>query len=118
MVIGSMASKPSSNTEKVSSDGTKATAQPKVEKMTISKSNAKNKGYGIFEVVGEIANNDSIKHSATLKATFYAKDGSIMGTALGAVNDVEPSQTKTFNLMTTDSVTGYSEFKVQIDTLL
>lgn len=70
------------------------------------------------QVDGEITNNDSGKHSATLKATFYATDGKIMGTATGAVNDVAPGETKTFSLMTTDSISGYATMKVQVDTLL
>jgi hypothetical protein len=87
------------------------------EKITISNSSAKNKGYGIWEVVGEAKNNDSTKHSGMLKATFYAKDGSIMGTAVGAVNDLESGSTKTFNLSSTDSVSGYANMKVEVDTL-
>lgn len=94
------------------------TSKPKTESITITNSSAKSKGYGMWEVVGEAKNNDSIKHSATLKATFYSTDGSIMGTAVGAVNDIEAAGTKTFNLITTDSVTGYKEMKVQVDTLI
>jgi len=126
VVIGAIAGggKPSSNTETVPNQEKNITSeaepteQPRVEKMTISNSTANSKGYGVFEVIGEITNNDSVKHSATLKATFYDRENKILGTAVGAVNDVEAGQTKTFNLMTTDSVDGYSEFKVQIDTLL
>jgi cytoskeletal protein RodZ len=92
-------------------------ATPKLEKMTISNSTAKQTQYGV-EVNGEIKNNDTIKHSATLKTTFYDKAGKIMGTAGGAVNDVEPGDTKTFTLMGTDNIAGYDHLKTQVDTLL
>jgi len=68
--------------------------------------------------VGEVTDNDSVKHSATLKATFYAEDGSILGTASGAMNEVAPGETKTFTLIGNDEIAGYKEMKVQIDTLL
>lgn len=91
--------------------------QEQSEAMTIKNSVYQNSN-GLQEVVGEITNNTGDKHSAMLKATFYAADGSIMGTATGAVNDVTSGETKTFNLLTTDEVAGYTEMKVQIDTLL
>jgi hypothetical protein len=93
-------------------------AEPVKEKMTIKNSTVTDKSYGIHQVDGEITNNDTGKHSATLKATFYSADGKIMGTASGAVNDVAPGETKTFSLMSTDSISGYKDMKVQVDTLL
>ena len=92
--------------------------EPVKEKMTIKNSTVTDKGYGMTQVDGEITNNDTGKHSATLKATFYAADGKIMGTASGAVNDVAPGETKTFSLMSTDNISGYKDMKVQVDTLL
>ena len=94
-----------------------AAEQAATEKMTIKNSAYKDNG-GLKQVVGEITNNDTTKHSAIVKATFYAADGSIMGTAAGAVNDVAAGETKTFTLLTTDEVAGYKDMKVQVDTLL
>ena len=74
--------------------------------------------YGMGKVDGEIKNNDSVKHSAFLKATFYDANNKIMGTASGAVNEVVPGETKTFTLVASGTVTGYSSMKVQIDTLM
>lgn len=126
-------SSPSSNTDRVSNtettqegeaagvqttSETQEKSQPTREKMTIANSTVKDKGFGIVEVVGEITNNDSTKHSATIKATFYDTEGKILGTAVGAINDVVPGQTKTFNLMSTDEISGYEEYKVEVDTLL
>lgn len=87
------------------------------EKITLSNATAKNKS-GFWQVDGEAKNNDTVKHSFTLKATFYDANGKILGTAVGAVNDLEPGDTKTYSLMSTDDVTGYKEMKVQIDTLI
>jgi hypothetical protein len=103
---------------KTASEQTTApTPSPKVEKMTISNSTAKQTQYGA-QVDGEIKNNDTIKHTATIKTTFYDKTGKIMSTAVGAVNDVEPGDTKTFTLMGTDSIAGYDHLKTQVDALL
>lgn len=110
-----------SNSDKTStsnSSSSSSSTETAKEKMTIKNSTVTDKGYGMNQVDGEITNNDSEKHSATLKATFYAADGKIMGTATGAVNDVAPGETKTFSLMTTDSISGYATMKVQVDTLL
>ena len=108
-----------SNSDKTStSNSPSSSTETAKEKMTIKNSTVTDKGYGMNQVDGEITNNDSGKHSATLKATFYAADGKIMGTATGAVNDVAPGETKTFSLMTTDSISGYANMKVQVDTLL
>lgn len=110
-----------SNSDKSStsnSSSSSSSTETAKEKMTIKNSTVTDKGYGMNQVDGEITNNDSGKHSATLKATFYAADGKIMGTATGAVNDVAPGETKTFSLMTTDSISGYANMKVQVDTLL
>lgn len=112
----------SSNSQSVPAASTgaqPATATPASDasKMTISNSSYSSSN-GMQQVVGEVKNNDSSKHSATLKATFYAADGSIKGTAEGAVNDVAAGETKTFTLMTSDDVAGYASMKVQVDTLL
>ena len=110
-----------SNSDKTStsnSSSSSSSTETAKEKMTIKNSTVTDKGYGMNQVDGEITNNDNGKHSATLKATFYAADGKIMGTATGAVNDVAPGETKTFSLMTTDSISGYANMKVQVDTLL
>jgi len=91
--------------------------KPAAEKMTI-KNSAYQEANGLKQVIGEITNNDMSKHTATIKATFYNTSGKIIGTAVGSVNDVAPSETKTFNLYTNDEVTGYKDMKVQVDTLL
>ena len=119
IVIGAIASASGSKSNKQSvpnsnssnSASAQSNAQAAAQTMTIKNSAYKDEN-------GEITNNDTGKHSATVKATFYATDGSIKGTASGAVNDVAPGETKTFTLLTTDDVTGYKDMKVQVDTLL
>jgi hypothetical protein len=107
---------PGSNSDKSATQAT-APAESQKEKLTI-KNSAYQEANGLKEVVGEVTNNDSGKHTATIKATFYDAGGKILGTAVGSVNDLAPSETKTFNLYTNDNVTGYKDLKVQIDTLL
>lgn len=125
IVIGAIAGAGNkSNTQTVpnSNSDTTATqsstpAKSQQEKITIKNSNY-SEANGLKQVVGEVTNNDSGKHSATLKATFYDAGGKILGTASGAVNDIAPGETKTFTLLTVDNVTGYKDMKVQVDTLL
>ncbi len=70
---------------------------------------------GITIVYGEVKNNDSIKHSLSLKTTFYDASRKILGTAVGAVNDLAAGETKTFTLMGPDEVAGYANTKTQVD---
>ena len=107
---------PNSNSDKTATQATTPT-QPKQEKLTIKNSNY-SEANGLKQVVGEVTNNDTGVHSATLKATFYDASGKILGTASGAVNEVAAGETKTFTLITADNVTGYKDMKVQVDTLL
>ena len=111
-----------SNTNTVPNSNSDANApasqtQSQKEKLTIKNSTFSDAN-GLKQVVGEITNNDSGQHSATLKATFYDANGKILGTASGAVNEIAPGETKTFTLITADNVTGYKDMKVQVDTLL
>lgn len=123
-IIASAAGGSKSNTQTVpnSNSDTNATqanqpAASQKEKLTI-KNSTYSEANGLKQVVGEVTNNDSGQHSATLKATFYDANGKILGTASGAVNEVAAGETKTFTLITADNVTGYKDMKVQVDTLL
>jgi len=87
------------------------------EKLTISNTSFTSQG-SYVRVIGEIKNNDSIKHTATLKATFYDANGKIVGTASGVVNEIAPGETKTIELMTADDVSTYTTLKVAVDTLI
>lgn len=87
------------------------------EKLTIKNSTYKESS-GMKQVIGEVTNNDSSKHTATIKATFYNADGQILGTAIGTVTDLAPAETKTFNLFTADDIANYKDMKIQVDTLL
>jgi hypothetical protein len=71
-------------------------------------------GYGT-EVQGEATNNDTVEHTALLKATFYDESGTIVGTADGVVNQLAPGDTKTFTLMSANAVRQYARLKVQVD---
>jgi hypothetical protein len=72
--------------------------------------------YGV-EVHGEAANNDKIEHTASIKATFYDEDGKIVGIADGIVNQIDPGDTKTFSLSSSEVITAFSRVKVQVDSV-
>jgi hypothetical protein len=71
-------------------------------------------GYGT-EVQGEATNNDTVEHSASLKATFYNESGKILGTADGMVTQLAPGETKTFTLLSTNPIPHHDRLKVQVD---
>lgn len=73
-------------------------------------------GYGT-EVQGEATNNDTVEHTAFLKATFYDESGKIVGTANGVVNQLAPGETKTFTLMSVNTIQQYARLKVQVDAI-
>ncbi len=67
------------------------------------------------EVQGEATNNDTVEHSALLKATLYDESGKIVDTADGAVSQLAPGETKTFSLLSLNAVQQYARLKVQVD---
>jgi hypothetical protein len=131
MIIGALSSgkngntdtQPAGNTNTQSNGSTdsgspapEASTAPQKEKITLSNATYKSE-YGTTTVIGEATNNDTVKHSMFLKATFYDANKKLLGTASGAVNEIAPGDTKTYTLMGTDDVSGYKEMKVQIDSL-
>lgn len=73
---------------------------------------------GITLVIGEAKNNDSKAHTFTLKVSFYDKDKKLLGTAVGAVNELNGGETKVFSAMATEDYTNADSYKVQLDTML
>ncbi|MFS8102093.1 nucleotide-binding protein [Lentzea alba] len=66
-------------------------------------------------VHGEAYNDGGTTKHLIIKVTFYDADRRILGTGNGALNDLAAKETKTFTLRTLDDVSGYDDFKVQID---
>ena len=84
--------------------------------ISLGKYTVKNEGF-IFRVIGEVTNNDKVEHTFSLVATFYAEDGSILGTATGIVDNLAPSDTKTYTLVGTDDIKNSKRIKVQLDSM-
>jgi hypothetical protein len=83
-------------------------------KITVDNYDLVPSGYGT-EVQGEATNNDTVEHSASLKATFYNESGKILGTADGMVAQLAPGETKTFTLISTNAIPQHDRLKVQVD---
>ncbi len=83
-------------------------------KITVDNYDVVPSGYGT-EVQGEATNNDTVEHSASLKATFYNESGKILGSADGIVTQLAPGETKTFTLISTNAIPPHERLKVQID---
>lgn len=73
---------------------------------------------GLTTVNGEAVNNDSNAHSFTLKVSFYDKDKKLLGSAVGAVNDLNGGETKIFSAMATEDYSKSASYKVQVDTMV
>jgi hypothetical protein len=69
-----------------------ASSRPRA-KITVDNYAVVPSGYGT-EVQGEATNNDTVEHTASLKATFYDESSKIVGTADGVVNQLAPGETK------------------------
>jgi hypothetical protein len=67
--------------------------------------------------VGEVTNVDEIGHAVGILATFYTSDRAILGTADGFVRNLAPGETKIFEIRTTDSIQGYADVKLQVNSL-
>lgn len=80
---------------------------------TVTKSN-----YGMTTVYGEAKNNDTKAHTFTLKVTFYDASNKILGTASGAINDLNPGATKTFSAIGLEDYSNAASLKVQTDSVL
>lgn len=73
---------------------------------------------GMTMVYGEVTNNDTKAHSFTVKVSFYDNNESLIGTATGAVNDLNGGETKIFSAIGTDDVSNAVSQKVQVDTMV
>jgi hypothetical protein len=83
-----------------------ASSRPRA-KITVDNYAVVPSGYGT-EVQGEATNNDTVEHTASLKATFYDESSKIVGTADGVVNQLAPGETKTFTLMSANAVRHFA----------
>jgi len=95
-------------------DVEKKDSKPQVEFKNIVVSTS----YGITTVVGEAVNNDDKAHSFTIKVSFYDKDQKLLGTASGAVNDLNGGDMKIFTAMGSDDYSKADSYKVQVDTIV
>lgn len=73
---------------------------------------------GVTTVNGEAINNDAKAHSFTLKVSFYDKDDKLLGTAVGAVNDLNGGDMKIFSALASNDFSNAEKYKVQVDTMV
>ncbi len=74
--------------------------------------------YGMTTVSGEVTNSGTKSHEFTYIITFYDENKKMIGTATGVINNIEPNQTKTFESVTMDDVTGAKSYRANIDSNL
>jgi predicted nucleotide-binding protein len=78
-------------------------------------SEPKNAGFGLFTVLGEARNNGPIVRMASVTAVFFDPAGKMIGSATGAVSQIESGELKAFTLNSTDDLTTYASSRVQVD---
>lgn len=72
---------------------------------------------GMTNVNGEVKNDDTKAYSFTLKVSFYDADQKLLGTAIGAVNDLNGGEMKLFAAIASEDYTAAKSYKVQVDTI-
>lgn len=73
---------------------------------------------GITNVIGEAINNDNQARTFTLKVSFYDKDKKLLGSAIGAVNELNGGEKKIFNAIATGDYSKSDSYKVEVDTMV
>jgi len=102
------------NAKAPGNDAGKEDKKPQIDfRNTVVKS-----GYGITTVIGEAVNNDDKAHSFTIKVSFYDKDKKLLGTATGAVNDLNGGDMKIFTAIASEDYSKADSYKVQVDTII
>ncbi|MDF2984739.1 MAG: hypothetical protein K0R50_249 [Eubacterium sp.] len=73
---------------------------------------------GFTTVIGEANNTDSKLHTFTLKVSFYDKNKELLGSAVGAVSELNGGETKVFTALAVDDYSKADSYKVQVDDML
>lgn len=73
---------------------------------------------GMTTVNGEVKNNGENAASFTIKVSFYDKDKKLLGTAVGAVNDLNGGSSKPFSAIAAEDYSDADSCKVQVDTMV
>jgi hypothetical protein len=71
---------------------------PVVERLQVLGTPLVTRGSGTVQVSGLVRNPESVARSAVLTATLYDASGRVIGTAVGAVLNVQPNDTKPYTL--------------------
>jgi len=72
---------------------------------------------GLNSYAATVTNNSQAPKSFTAKATFK-KSEDLVGTAVGAVNDILPGQTRAVMLLASSPISDYDSVKVDVDTMI
>ncbi|NLA43534.1 VanZ family protein [Candidatus Saccharibacteria bacterium] len=104
----------SQNEQTTKPDSTAKENKPVIEFKNVVFSN----NLGVTTVNGEAINNDTKAHSFTLKVSFYDENDKLLGTAVGAVNDLNGGDMKIFSAMGTGDFSNAAKYKVQVDTMV
>jgi predicted nucleotide-binding protein len=78
----------------------------------------KSAGFGLFTVLGEAKNEGGAIRMAFITATFSNAAGQILGSATGAVSQIEAGESKTFTLNSNDDLTASVQSRIQIDSAI
>lgn len=78
----------------------------------------KSAGFGLYTVLGEARNIGPVVQIGFLTATYRDSAGNIIGSASGAVSQLDEGETKTFTLNSNDDLSRATQWQVQTDSTL
>jgi hypothetical protein len=88
------------------------------EQITLTNIMVREGSRGRYKISGDAINHCDTELSAILGATFYAANGTVLGTASGSVNRLAACQTTLFWLRASCDVSGYDSMKVRVDCIV
>lgn len=72
---------------------------------------------GITSIKADVTNTDSETHSFTVIATFYDDADSIIGVAVGAVNDIAAGDKQVVQMLGNGECEGAASYRIAVDTM-
>ena len=77
-----------------------------------------NNSFGMATMDVDVKNTDTKAHSFTVFVSFYDANKKLIGVASGALNDLGAGVTKNLTAISTDDISKYKTFRIQINTMI
>jgi len=88
--------------------------QAKADYIKVSDTQVQARRGGVYEVFGQLTNEDSKPHQVKLKILFYAKDNAVIGVEESQLQNIEANSTRPFRIFTSDEISSQVRHHIQI----